>query len=180
MAIKQIRLRLQAQPLAEQDVLLTVAIDGVERFRQTVPPCDPIVLDEADPSETIEFDLDVPVATANTDPRITSSVSVQCTDGDVKIEVFENNFCVASYPDPEKPNTWIQVEGTATDWEVCNIVSQPLWNGQALLDRYDIQYNLGPIQDTGPGEVLVLSGETVTFDIQINKFNDSLPLPQQS
>lgn len=59
------------------------------------------------------------------------------------------------------------VSSGANGFSVCNIVTQPLWNGESDLVRYDIRYNNGPEQITGPGEVLIQPGETVTFDISV-------------
>lgn len=173
MATKQLKITLQAQPQGETDVTMVVSVNGTECFNQSVPALGPIVLNEPDPSESVQFDIDVPVLVANVDPTVTYPVTVSCTNGSVKIEGFRDNFVVGF---SQIANA--RVAGNATTWSSFdNIVSQPLWNGQALLERYDISYNTGPNQVTGPGEILVLNGETVSFDLQINKYNNTVPLP---
>jgi len=51
-----------------------------------------------------------------------------------------------------------------------------MWNAVADLVRYNIEYNHGPIQITGPGEVLIYSNETVVFDVAVANFNNTVPL----
>jgi hypothetical protein len=173
MTTKQLKITLQAQPISGANVTCVISVNGTECFNQSVPECDPIVLNQTDPSETIQFDIDVPTWTAgNTAPTVTYPVSIAVTNGSIKIENFSNNFAARFDP---TANTVIA--GSVDTWQGPNeIVSQPLWNGQALLERYDITYNRGPNQVTGPGEVLVQNGETVTFDLEIEKYNDTWPL----
>lgn len=164
MPTKQVKITLQASPDAGQDVNLVVAVDGTTKINQAVPAVGPAEQGITDPSETVQFDLDVANATANVANTV-CAFSITATNGRAKIETIATNFTVQGNAVP----------GNATVFLTSNIVSQPLWNGQALLDRYDIAYNNGPIQITGPGEVLIESGETVTFDVAVQNFNDSLP-----
>jgi hypothetical protein len=104
--------------------------------------------------------------------------SVVVNGGSVLIEdIFTNySYSVINTGTEEVP-VWEVVAGTDTAFRITNIVSQPMWNGVALLDRYNIEYNNGPIQVSGPGAVLVDSNETAEFNVEIANFNNSLPLP---
>ena len=167
MPTKQVKLTLQASPASGQDVNLLITVDGATKFNQTVPAVGPAEQGITDPSESLQFDLNVDALVANSNVVTeTHTFSMTATNGRAKIESIASNF---SRQDAN-------VAGNASTFLVCNIVSQPMWNGQALLERYDIAYNNGPIQVTGPGEILIESGETVTFDVAVQKFNDSLPL----
>jgi len=182
MATKQLKLTLQAQPLGGSDVTVVVTVDGEVKFNQTVPEAGPIVLNQPNPNEYIEIDIDVPVLDvidyANVPSTVTLPVSISSTNGAIKIDYFSDNFFLGWQESPPASNNFVQVAGTASTWhEPCEIVSQPLWNGEALLNRYNIEYNNGPAQVTGPGEILIENGETVTFDLKVNKFNDTIPVP---
>ena len=167
MPTKQVKLTLQASPASGQDVNLLITVDGTTKFNQTVPAMGPAEQGIPDPSETVQFDLNVDSLVANSNVNTeTHTFSMTATTGRAKIETIQSNFTRQD----------ANLAGDAGTFLTCNIVSQPMWNGQALLERYDIAYNNGPTQITGPGEVLVESGETVTFDVAVQKFNDSLPL----
>jgi hypothetical protein len=66
---------------------------------------------------------------------------------------------------------WQLQAGTVDDFATLNILTQPLWNNEANLSRYNLPLN------TGPGQVLTRNGETATFDIGVTKFNNQVPLP---
>jgi len=165
MPTKQIKVIFQANPTSDQDVTLQIAVDDETKFNQQVPAMGPAQQGIPDPTENIEFDLDMANATANA--FFTNlAFSITAINGRAKIETLQANFTMTA-----------NLAGYANGFVTCDIVSQPLWNGTALLERYNLEYNRGPEQITGPGEVQILAGETVTFDVQVPNWNDSLPLP---
>jgi len=168
---KTIQFRLQAEPSADQDVNIMIAVDNVQVFNQPVPPAGPVQLDVPDPSEFFTFDLDVAASNTvgNTETR---NFSISVTNGTAKIEQIQANFTATS---EQVGNVITFVPGSANSFSPCNIVSQPTWNGAVDLSRYNIEYNNGPIQVTGPGEVLITSAETTVFDVAVPAFNDSAP-----
>ena len=158
MATKQIKITLQSQPTATTDVLLNVGVDGITAFNQTVPPAGPIILNSSNPIESFTFDLDVPVLANTAINTQTRTFAFTATNGTAKIKNIFCNFTAVG-------NT----TGTADNFVICAISSQPLWNGQALLDRYNIA------ETPGAGEVYIADGETVVFDVPVWLFNNSAP-----
>lgn len=166
---KTVKFTLQAEPNGDQDVNVLVSVDSVEVFNQAVPAMGPVELDTDEPSESFTFDLDV-AASGNVGATETRNFGITATNGTAKIRIITCNFSASS---EQVGNVFNLVPGSANAFVVCNIVSQPTWNGNVLLDRYDIQYNNGPIQITGPGEVLIEDGEVAVFDVAVPAYNDS-------
>jgi hypothetical protein len=185
MAIKQMKVALQVQPQGEADVEVSVTANGVQVFNQAVPECGPVVLNQPDPCEYVQFDIDVPVLAPGNIGGVESlpgevpvDLAITCTNGTIKIDYFSENFFLTTQPTGQPANTFA---GSANVWRddpnykggPVRIISQPLWNGQAMLDRYNIDANEG----TGPGELLVGPGETLTLTVSVFKFNDTWPFP---
>lgn len=171
MPTKQIKIKMQARADTGQTTKLVVKIDGVVMFEDFVPETGEIVLDQENPNEFVSFDYDVPAANPTSDPpelTVTKPMEIYCQHGEIKVENIMANYTGR----PENQGTeqdpqWQWVPGNSDEFVTCDIVSQPLWNGEALLDRYNIVYNRGPDQITGPGEILIYNGETVVFDAAI-------------
>ena len=162
MPTKQIAITLQAEPLTDQDVVVSVSVDGITVFDQAVPAVGTAEQGQTDPNETFQFSLEVPSSAV---PGVQNrNFSISATNGRAKIEKISSNFTRVGNGSTLEP-------GNAGSFVTCNVVSQPLWNGEALLDRYDISYNLGPAQVTGPGEILIEAGETVVFDMAVPLYN---------
>jgi hypothetical protein len=176
MSIKQIKFKLQAESYSNDPIVIDVKIDGVTVFNDTVPDLGIVVPDTQDPFEEFVFDYDVPNNEFNGINTIDKTFSITTTGGISKIESISANyyFSVINTGTTEEP-VLTPVAGTAENYSILNIISQPLWNGQALLDRYNIEYNQGPIQVTGPGEVFIDDGETCVFTMPITLFNNTLP-----
>lgn len=176
---KIIKFILQAEPSAQQDVNVVITVDSVPVFDSPVPTVGPVELDVPDPNESFTFDLDVAAAAnvlATGWPVVlateTRNFSISATNGTAKIENIRANFTATGNL---VGNVFTFVPGSADSFETCNIIGQPTWNGEVDLIRYNIEYNNGPIQVTGPGEVLIEPGETVVFDVAVPAFNDSAP-----
>jgi len=170
MATKQIKITLQSQPHSVEDITVKVDIDSVTYFNQTVPPAGPIIMNSPDPLESLTFDLDVPVLANIAIPTQNRTFSITATNGDAKIRNIECNFVAGQQL---VGNVVAFIPGSADKFVYNDIVSQPSWNGQALLNRYDISINRDPLNPTGPGEVHILSGETVVFDVAVGLFNNA-------
>jgi hypothetical protein len=165
MATKQIMITLQSQPTAAENVLLNVGVDSITTFNQTVSPTGPIQLDTSDPLESITFDLDM-AESGNLYVTQNRTFSVTVSNGNAKIRNILCNFTAWGNT---TGNVTTFVPGTANNFVICAIASQPLWNGRELLDRYNIA-------DTpGAGEVYIAAGETVVFDVPVWLFNNSAP-----
>lgn len=171
MPTKTLKFTLQAEPSAEQDVGVLIKVDNVTVFNQAVPSIGPVQPGIADPSEFFTFDLDVAYG-ANVGNTETRNFSITAQNGTAKIENISCNFSAIA---EQQGNVWNLVAGDANNFVVCNIVSQPMFNGEVITSRYDIEYNNGPIAITGPGEVLVFDGENAVFDVAVWAFNDSNP-----
>lgn len=168
MPTKQVKLTMQAASGSGSTVDLSVSVDGTVKFNQVVPIVGPASQGMTDPNESVEFDLEVGSAqgmsnVANIFAGETHSFSATAANGVIKIETIGVNFSPV-FPTSNVGNV---TSSGANGFAVCDITTQPLWDGVADTQLYDIQFNRGPIQVTGPGEVLIQSGQTVTFDISV-------------
>lgn len=180
MTIKQIGIIIsQVMPEEESTLDLTVKINGNSN---TVFP-------KTDISDPITFDVDVPdypspeptfdplVLLENSqaylkDAFVILPVELSCSNGAIVIANFTSNFNgYYEFSQGTSITKSVWVTGSADKTQFVDIVSQPLWNGVAKKDRYDIEYNQGPAQVTGPGALYLAAGETATFDIKVPKYN---------
>jgi hypothetical protein len=167
----------QVQNAPEMTNTVEITINGTTMYTGSLPETGPIITGGDSYTVTnINFNIDVPVATANSLTSI-MSFSAEVNGGSIQIEDISTNYNVSYiYTDTAEEPVWEAVAGTNTAFRNTNIVSQPLWNGEADLSRYNIEYNNGPIQVTGPGEVPIYNAETVEFNIEVLNFNDTVPL----
>lgn len=176
MATKQIKMDFQVENNVGETNTVLVQLNGVTKFEGTLPETGPIIVGGDSYSLTsITFDQDVADwVTTDTDP-VNIPLSVTVTGGSICLQDSYANYSRTSINTGtlEAP-VWTQVAGTATDFLNCNIVEQPTWGGNALLDRYNIEYNNGPIQVTGPGQLEVYTGETVQTVLAVPRFNNTL------
>lgn len=176
MTTKQIKMTFQVENNVGQTNAVQVQLNGVIKFEGTLPETGPLIIGGGSYSVTsITFDQDVADwAPTDTDP-VAIPLIVTVTGGSISVENTASNYSIGyeNTGTPEAP-VYISVAGNADDYQICDIVEQPTWNGQALLDRYNIEYNNGPIQITGPGELIVYSGETVQTTLAVARFNNSL------
>lgn len=130
------------------------------------------------PYSTAACDIDMPVTGVNGEPpersNLTDSQSqnklmtISVTGGDVVLtgisQRYNPTWIEEFDPAGDPPTKWVYAGGNPefSDW--WNIVTQPLWNGVPLLIRYDIDQYLGI---SGPGCVVIMSGETCEFTAQI-------------
>jgi hypothetical protein len=176
MTTKQIRMTFQAQNNTGETNSVQVQLNGVVKFEGALPETGPLVTGDSSFSvTTITFDQDIADwAAENTDP-VTVPLTISVTGGSVILQQTESNYNLIyiNKGTVEAP-VWEAHAGKDDTYQVCNIVEQPTWDGEALLDRYNIEYNNGPIQITGPGQLKVYSGETIVTALAIARFNDSI------
>lgn len=167
----------QVQNVSESANTVEITLGGETVYTGSLLNTGPIITNgDSHTTTNISFNIDVPVATANSSTS-TMTFSAAVTGATVRIEGISTNYNV-SWIDTgttENPSSE-SVAGTDTAFAITNIVSQPRWNGEPDLARYNIEYNNGPIQVTGPGAVLIYNGETVEFDVAVANFNDTVPL----
>lgn len=171
MPTKQVKLTMQAVSESASTVDLLVYVDGSVKWNQSVPTVGSGDMGISNPNEKVEFELEVASAQGAGNVAYifageTHSFSATAGDGLIKIENIKVNFS------PVWPgnvgNILANVVSSGADGFLgCDIITQPLWDGEADIQIYNIEYNRGPLQITGPGEVLIQSGQTVTFDISV-------------
>ena len=167
----------QVQNAPESTNTVEITLNGATVYSGTLPETGPIISGgDSYTTTNITFDIDVPTAIqGNIKTSMTFSAAVN--GGSVQIENISTNYNYSlDNTGSEETPIWTPVAGTNTVFAITNIVSQPMWNGVADIGRYNIEYNNGPIQITGPGEVLIYNNETVEFDIDVANFNDTVPL----
>jgi hypothetical protein len=177
MATKQMNISFQAENEPESTNTVEITLNGVTVYTGSLPETGPIITGGGSYTvNNITFDIDVLVATANS-LTSTMTFAAAVAGGTVQIEDITTNYNVSWInTGTEEAPAWEAVAGTNTAFAVTNITSQPMWNGVALIDRYNIEYNYGPTQISGPGEVIVYSNETVGFNVAVANFNDTVPL----
>jgi len=177
MATKQMNISFQAENTPGMTNTVEITLNSATVYTGSLPETGPLIVGDGSYTvNNITFDIDVPVATANSITS-TAAFSMVVNGGSVLISDISTNYNVSwtNTGTPETP-VWEAVAGTNTEFAVTDIVSQPMWNAVADLVRYNIEYNRGPIQITGPGEVLIYSNETVVFDVAVANFNNTVPL----
>lgn len=176
MTTKQIRMAFQVQNNAGETNTVQVQLNGVVKFEGTLPETGPLVIGgDSATVTTITFDQDVADwASGNTAP-VNASLTASVTGGSIVVQKTESNYnIIYANTGTEEAPVWVASAGNADTYQTCNIVGQPTWGGEALLDRYNIEYNNGPTQITGPGQLEVYSGETVETVLEIARFNNSI------
>lgn len=179
MPTKHITASLQAMGALGKTTRAIIKIDGQTKFDDYVENTG-ITIDHNDPSVSIIFDHDVPEIVAPVvypDPGIfvTQTVEISAIDGTIKLNnLLANHSGVFLNQGTTEQPDWVWIPGGVSENQIIDIISQPLWDGQALLIRYNIEYNQGPIAYSGPGEVVIYNGETVSFNVAMPKFSGSV------
>jgi hypothetical protein len=174
MATKQIQMAFQVQNNAGETNTVQVQLNGVTKFEGTLPETGPLIIGgDAYSVTNITFDQDVEVVTASGPQTANVALSVTVSGGSISLEDTFANYTrtVINTGTAEEP-VWTVVPGTAENFVLCNVIEQPTWNGEALLDRYNIEYNLGPVQVTGPGQLVVYPSETVQTTLAVGLYNN--------
>jgi hypothetical protein len=177
MATKQMNISFQVQNTLESTNTVTITLGGTTVYTGTLPETGPVIIGgDSNPVTNITFDIDVPVLTSVGNFYSTLAFSAAVTGATVQIEQIATNYNLSrnNTGTAEAPQ-WVLVAGNNTEFALTNIVSQPLWNGQADLNRYNIEYNNGPTI-FGPGQVLIFNGETVAFNLAVANFNNTVPI----
>jgi hypothetical protein len=176
MTTKQIRMAFQVENNPGETNTVQVQLNGVTKFNGTLPVTGALIIGgESFSVTTITFDQDVADWTPTDSEPVNIPLIVTATGGSVVLETTESNYNVKFInTGTEEDPVWEKVAGNAETYQICNIVEQPTWGGEALLDRYNIEYNNGPVQVTGPGQVEIYSGETVETVLEIARYNDSV------
>ena len=181
MTIKTLKARFQISECdgSPGQALVTILANGTEVFAgylgETVDIFPPQVYWTSTPYAEAVFDLDIPDWQPDEPVSDTVSIPMQfsCAGGTIVLQGMYSNYCANFERDPNDPTKYIGTPGNANTFDLYNIVSQPLVNGQPELTRYNILCNLNI---TGPGCLPIFRGEIVTFDAAIQKFNDTIPV----
>lgn len=151
----------------------TITIDGVTHWAGSLAKTQDVVhqtmeLDyDTVPYSLAEFDIDVPAVSGSMPTHHLKTCTISITGGTVlMVGIAQTNNPIWQWvPNPSEPPPFIAnyMGGNPEFSESFDIDTQPLWNGVALLNRYDIVYN----QETGAGAVYIESGETVEFTLDL-------------
>jgi hypothetical protein len=178
MGTKQIKMTFQVENTSEESNSVQVRLNGVTKFEGTLPETGTITNDIGNSTFTsITFDQDVADWVNNETDKVPVNIPLEITvtGASIALKNAESNYNVNfTNTGTEEEPVWSQEPGDVDTYQLCNIVEQPTWNGEPLLGRYDIQYHNGTHQETGPGVVLVLSGETVQTVLKVARFNNSV------
>jgi hypothetical protein len=172
MAIKQIKQRFQVSSDDDVATQVTVTASGnvvfsgsLEQTTTAIIPED--VRNNTTPYAEIIFDLDVPVYAAGQTDSVTVPMMFTCSGGNIALQGTWANYSLTFAQDPNDLNHWMPVPGTAVDFVMCDISTQPLVNGEIMPGRYDLNSNF---HVTGPGAMIMLAGETVTLGSYVPRF----------
>ena len=175
MSTKQIKITYQVQNLGGNLNNVTIQLGtttlfagSLEETGGTVVQSDPPM----EPWEEMTFDYDIVDVTDTSDLFVTTPISIIVSGGTFMIDNVLANYSLrtVNVGTVETP-VWQLQAGTVDNFVTLDILTQPLWNNEADLSRYNLPLN------TAPGQVLTNNGETVTFDIGVTKFNNQVPLP---
>ena len=186
MGTKQVKMEFQVVANDGVSANVTVTFGGTQVFsgplNQTTDVMPGIVVDDLQPYSLVEFDLDVtdqplPPGNQNVHGQYTYpiDISVQVTGGSITMQATEANYnAVMADLTPPVGNitSWLQA-GTSTKFAELWPNAQPLVNGEALTTRYN--YPNSP--QSGPGAILLLDTETVTYPLAMTYYCDFVPAP---
>lgn len=120
------------------------------------------------PFSLAEFNIDVPDFNNNYPTKTLKTCSIAVTGGRVMLVgvAQTNNPTFGPVPDWKNPGEFITgyIGGNPNFTVDYDIDTQPLWNGQAILDRYNINVNFG---NYGPGAVFLESGDICEFTLEL-------------
>lgn len=144
-----------------------IKIDGVTKFNGTLANSEPIIFNTNTRGSFIEFDQDIDAITLE-NPTVVKSFSASVTNGArLLINKIDVNYIQsATNSGTELEPVMSKTSGTALEFGTVGIASQPLWNGEALLARYDFSNYPDSL-----GEIYVESGETVTFNLNVPAYS---------
>jgi hypothetical protein len=178
MGTKQIKMTFQVENNSGESNSVQVQLNGVTKFEGTLPETGPITTDiNSATLTTITFDQDVADWVSNETDSVPVNIplSITVTGASIVLQKSESNYNTNfTNTGTEEEPVWVKSPGDADTYQICDIVEQPTWNGETLLGRYDIQYHNGIQQETGPGALLVESGETVQTALKVARFNNAV------
>jgi hypothetical protein len=175
MATKQIKITYQVQNYAGNLNNVTIQLGTTTLFSGSLEETGPVFQSDppTGPSEEMTFDYDIVVLSDNSDLFVTTPISIIVSGGTFMIDTVSANYSLwAVNGGTVETPVWQPQAGTVDNFVILDILTQPLWNNEADLLRYN-----QPLNTSGPGQVLTNNGETVTFDIGVTKFNNQFPLP---
>ena len=185
MGTKQVQMEFQvvANDNVSANIIVTVA--GTQKFSgalgQTVTSMPLQVYDDLTPFQTVQFDLDVPdqpFPTGNAQPwgqwTTPIDVEISVSGGNFTLQATEANYNLSVEPvtPPTDPVTYKLVAGTANVFAQCHFANQPVWTPTPVdtLDRINVNDN----ENTGPGSLLLLDGETCVYQVAMPYYNSSI------
>jgi hypothetical protein len=169
MTLKATQFRFQVAAVDGISVQTNITIDGVPLWSgsltQTVSKVDVGQWKISDiPYSVAACEIDTPEVVDNNPTWLNRLFTISVTGGDIVLTGISqsNNPIFEKIPHPTlDPPFYVFYAGGNPDFSFqWDIVTQPLWDGQAILYRYNITKNLGI---TGPGCVLIKNGETCEF-----------------
>jgi hypothetical protein len=177
MTTKQMAISFQVENTSETPNNVEITLGGTTVYTGTLPETGPISQIVGSPVTSITFDIDVPDASKD---NLTSTMAFSATINGANVQIqnisTNYNYTRINVGTPEAPYV-DRIAGTNTAFIGTNIISQPQWNGITVLGRYNIEYHIGPTNNSGPGAVLIYNNETATFNLAVDNFNNTVPIP---
>ena len=181
MGTKQIKMLFQVAANDGIAAHVTITSSGVQKFSgdlaQTVSTLIAgDVFNYSVPNSEVLFDLDVPdqpVLHPKTPEEKETPVefTIAVSGGNIGLQQTEANFSsvVIEQTPPTNPVTYTIGPGDASTFMVLNYATQPVWT-PPVTDRLNIADNL----DTGPGSLILLDGESVTYQESVLLYSDAI------
>jgi len=173
MTLKPTQFRFQVAADNGANAQVTITMDGVQLWTGSLAQTQPNVdvgqwTSNNEPYSTASCDINTPECVNNDPQTLNKLMTISVTGGSVVlVGILQTNnpsFVVETNPEWDTPTRTRYIGGNPNFSDMWDVDSQPLWDGQAILARYDINKNFGT---TGPGSILVKSGETCEFDAEL-------------
>lgn len=181
MGTKQIRMKFQVAANDGVAAQVTITSGGVQKFSgdlaQTVAT---LIAGDVhyftEPESPIIFDVDVPdqtVAHPKTpeEKETPIDITIAVTGGNIGLQETTANYStiVVEVTPPTDPVTYTLAPGDVSTFMTVNYATQPVWTPPCY-DRLNIADNV----DTGPGSLILLNGESVTYQIAVPLYSDAI------
>jgi hypothetical protein len=181
MSVKQIQMKFQVAANNGVAAQVTITSGGIVKFSGDLAQTVPVliagdVLNISEPDSTVLFDLDIPdqpVEHPKTpeETAIPVELTIAVTGGNIGLQdslANYSSYCIEVSP-PTDPVTYTLAPGDATTFKGMDYATQPVWTPPAT-DRLNIADNV----DTGPGSLILLDGESVTYQVSVWLYSDAV------
>ena len=180
MGTKKVQMKFQVVADDGVSANVTIAVNSTQVFSGALAHTADVmpgqVTDDQTPFSLVEFDLDVtdmpvPPGVPNSQQgwwATPENVTISVTGGSITLQATEANYSASlgEVAPPTTPPTFQLVPGSADSFVPLWFANQPVWT-PTCVGRLNYEDNT----DTGPGSLLLLDGESVSYQVAMTLYS---------